>query len=93
MADQRTYKIIGAALEVQSADYADPPATASPARYRKASAEADGHKRAGCPSTICWSYPGEIRFASHWHEFHKAGGAGTDLGTLATNVMNGTRIN
>jgi len=24
-------------------------------------------------STICRSYPGEIRFASHWHEFHRAG--------------------
>jgi hypothetical protein len=28
------------------------------------------------PSTICRSYPSEIRSAPHWHEFHKSGGAG-----------------
>jgi hypothetical protein len=31
------------------------------------------------PSTIILTYPSEIRFAPHGHEFHKAGGAGTDL--------------
>ena len=29
MSDNRTFKIIGAAIEVQSTDYADPPAIAS----------------------------------------------------------------